>query len=89
MQAIEGLMHGDAAEPWGGGPVLAKNTMDTRAQREESDEWRDWAQRFTHIRVLGRRAYRSGAPETREAGKSIACDHSLTVSLQFSLSSWA
>jgi len=44
-QAIEGRLHHDGdGEPhiaWGG-PLLAKSTMDTRAQRDESDEWRDW-----------------------------------------------
>ena len=48
-QAIEGLLHQDCGEAAGAlsarGPLLAKSTMDTRAQRDESDEWRDWCVR--------------------------------------------
>ena len=49
LQAIEALLHSGSDVSgtedhgqWKGRPLLAKNTMDTRAQREESDEWRDW-----------------------------------------------
>jgi len=70
-QAIEDLVHGDAAPGAATrrGPLLAQNTMDTRAEREESHEWRDWAERFTHLRVRGYPAYRSSAPSSREPGK--------------------
>lgn len=63
MFALENLLHhpGDSSlllkadiqsGGTGGIPLLAKQIMDQRAPREESDEWMEWKDRFPHFRFV-------------------------------------